>query len=178
MSLVLYNYRRCPFCIRVRLVLLYHNTTYEKRDEKLRDWSEEFKAYFKETKPTVPLLLENNEPIYESLNIMQHLNKDLSEQDFEHWGDWSAKTLRDAIQEYKYEDKGVEKLQLLLDELAQKTTPYLTGSKLALADLAVWPFVRQAFRVQPIRLTMKEALQEWYNNIEQHEKLKDVMKKQ
>ncbi len=183
----LYNYRRCPFCIRVRLVFLYKDLPFTKNNEKLRDWSDEFIALFEGRKPSVPVLLDNGSPVFESLDIMKYLNKKhpeptLSEKDFRLWGEWSAGTFRDAVEMYKYgrggsQEKGQAAVQALLDELNEQLSrrPFLVGEDLALADLALWPFVRQAFRVMPVKLTMPEYVGRWYATIEHHEK--EVMKK-
>jgi len=189
MTFELYNYRRCPFCIRVRLVFLYKEIPFETKDEKLRDWTDEFKEFYGDRKPTVPLLLHDGRPVFESLDIVEYIedafpdDKTLSKEDFRLWGDWSADEFRDAVQMYKYgeggsPEQGAEKVQSLFEHLESKLDPFLTGYVLALADFAVWPFIRQAFRVTPSHVKMGPKLTYWYEHIEQHEKLKDVMKKQ
>lgn len=185
----LYNYRRCPFCIRVRLVFLYKGLPFSQNNEKLRDWSQEFIDLFDAKKPTVPVLLDDGEPVFESLDIMEYINRKhpepaLSEEDFRSWGDWAAGTFRDAVEMYKYghggsQEEGQVAVQSLLDELDSRlqNKRFLTGDELALADFALWPFIRQAFRVMPVNISMPENLGHWYDAIEQHEKLKEVMKK-
>ena len=39
MKLILHNYRRCPFCIRTRILLCLKNISYEIVDEPLREWT-------------------------------------------------------------------------------------------------------------------------------------------
>jgi len=106
----LYNYRRCPFCIRVRMVFLWKGISFEKNEENLRDRSKGLVDFYSGRKATVPLLLHDGKVVFESLDIMEYLedgceDKPLSKKDFRTWGDWSAGEFRDAIQEYKYEER-------------------------------------------------------------------------
>jgi glutathione S-transferase len=190
MSFMLHNYRRCPFCIRVRLVLLFKQIPCKLIEEDLKNKSplllHFFKTHHPDKRPTVPLLLDE-QPIFESLDIMEYLHNhklspDLSTADFRQWGDWSAKELRDAIQLYKYgtadqQTEGAMHVQALFLQLDKKLSPNLTGESLALADFAVWPFVRQAMRVRPQLVDLPPKVAQWYENIESHPLLSSVMDK-
>jgi len=87
--------------------------------------------------------------------------------------------MRDAIQEYKYEEReqGAKKVLRCFAKLEDSLDVYLTGSSLALADFAVWPFVRQAMRVKPTLIKMGPKLEKWFVDIENKEVFKDLMKK-
>jgi len=142
------------------------------------------KGYYGDVKPTVPLLLHKEKPIFESLDIMDYLEKfsthhPLSPTDFRKWGDWSAGEFRDAIQLYKYSDsgEGAKKVMKGFEALESALHPFLTGDKLALADFAVWPFVRQAMRVEPQLITLGPKLEKWFATIEGNEKLVKLMVK-
>lgn len=186
MSFFLFNYRRCPFCIRVRLVFLFKGVPFEFNEENLRDRSSRLKELHGDNRPSVPVLLHDDKPVFESLDIMKYVNDlfpepALSEKDFRYWGDWSAKEFRDAIQLYKYSkverDVGLQRVQGCFDFLEGKLSPNLNGSDLSLADFAVWPFVRQALRVTPVDVKMGPKLEKWFKGIEEHPKLKGVMDK-
>ena len=186
-ELFLYNYRRCPFCIRVRMVLLWKGIEYDSNEENLSDRSLDLKKYYGGKRPTVPLLIVKDKPIFESLDIMEYLEnnyptKSLSKKDFRKWGDWSALEFRDAVQMYKYSEgdgqkKGVDLVIDCFKELESSLDQYLCGPEVGLADFAVWPFVRQALRVTPKLVEMGPKLEKWFNSIENEEIFKDLMNK-
>jgi len=168
------------------MVFLWKGIRFEANEEDLRKRSSELKSYYGGRRPTVPLLLHNGEPIFESLDIMEYLEKfsdknALSFTDFRKWGDWSAKELRDGIQLYKYDEgareEGMKQVQDCFALLEEALGPYLTGSSIALADFAVWPFVRQALGVKPCLISMGPKLEKWFLEIEGQSRLKDLMKK-
>lgn len=181
---LLHNYRRCPFCIRVRMVFLWKDIAFTTKEEDLRNRSEVLKGYYGTAKPTVPLLLHKGKPLFESLDIMEFLEgfssvNSLSLTDFRKWGDWSAKELRDAVQLYKYSNspEGAKKVMTAFATLESTLHPFLTGKDIALADFAVWPFVRQALRVTPQLVTLSPKLEKWFLTIESNEKLVQLMVK-
>jgi len=181
----LFNYRRCPFCIRVRMVFLWKGIEFNVDDEDLRNRSESLKGFYGEKRATVPLLLHKGKPVFESLDIMEYLEglfPSLSVTDFRKWGGWSALELRDAIQLYKYakgseKEEGEKQVMDCFALLEQSLHPFLNGKEVSLADFAVWPFVRQALRVKPSSITLSPKLEKWFETLEDFEQFKDLMKK-
>ncbi len=57
-KIILHDYRRCPFCIRVRILLFLKKIDYEKIHEPLRIWTPWMRKVSKEKKfkPSVPIL--------------------------------------------------------------------------------------------------------------------------
>jgi len=169
------------------MVFLWKGIDYDSNEENLRDRSLDLKKYYGDRKPTVPLLIVDDEPKFESLDIMEYLednypDKLLSKKDFRKWGDWSALELRDAVQLYKYSEgdeqkKGVELVVECFKKLETSLDPYLCGSEVGLADFAVWPFVRQALKVVPQLVEMGPKLDNWFFEIEGLNCFKDLMKK-
>jgi len=190
-DLFLYNYRRCPFCIRVRMALLWKGIGFDSNEENLSDRSIDLKKYYGNKRPTVPLLIVDEKPIFESLDIMHYLEDNystnpLSKKDFLKWGNWSALEFRDAVQLYKYssgeekgdgQKRGVDGVMDGFRKLESSLDPYLCGSELGLADFAVWPFVRQALRVTPKLVEMGPKLTKWFLEIENQECFKELMSK-
>ena len=174
MKLILHNYRRCPFCIRTRIVLYLKNIEYELVNEQLRDWTEWMSQ---QTDPRVPMLREireNGQEIVhrESNNINLWLDSNFGKIEFTpeqdapeyksmlDWWEWCAAQLKPTIDLYKYgEDRVFDKekhpeyvaaLRTLLGELeiALVGKNYLLQEKLTLADIAIIPFIRQIMRTR------------------------------
>ncbi len=160
---VLYSFRRCPYAMRARLALAVSGQVCELREILLRDKAPEFL----DTSPsaTVPALqYGDGEVIDESLDIMLWA---LSRNDPENWlkpetgsldemlalieladGDFKA-----SLDRYKYPTRyyGVDGLMertnavVFLNDLNRRlaASPFLSGKRCALADMAIAPFVRQ-----------------------------------
>ena len=162
---VLYSFRRCPYAIRARMAMAVAGTTVELREVVLRDKPAEMVAV--SAKGTVPVLvLPDGTVIDESLDIMYwalrqrdpnrwlHQPADASpllsrcEDEFKHW-----------LDRYKYADRHPEQTKdfyrgqalLFIDELekALAETPYLLGDEVGIADVGVFPFIRQFASVDP-----------------------------
>jgi glutathione S-transferase len=162
---VLYSFRRCPYAIRARMAMAVAGTTVELREVVLRDKPAEMVAV--SAKGTVPVLvLPDGTVIDESLDIMYwalrqrdpnrwlHQHADASpllsrcEDEFKHW-----------LDRYKYADRHPEQTKdfyrgqalLFIDELekALAETPYLLGDEAGIADVGVFPFIRQFAGVDP-----------------------------
>lgn len=58
MKLILHNYRRCPFCIRTRILLCLKKIQYEVVEEPLREWTPWMKEWSEKNneRPRVPVL--------------------------------------------------------------------------------------------------------------------------
>ncbi|MEE8057264.1 MAG: glutathione S-transferase [Pseudomonadales bacterium] len=161
---VLYSFRRCPYAIRARLALCYSGITVELREILLRDKPASMLKY--SAKGTVPVLvLENGTVIDESIDIVRWA---LSVNDPDGWlatlsdtevdranqlidsNDFSFKPLLDR---YKYADRYPEKnaaayrsqAEVFLIELEQRLSRhrYIIGNTLSIADMAIFPFIRQ-----------------------------------
>ena len=160
---VLYSFRRCPYAMRARMALLASGMDVELREVVLRDKPQSM--IDASPKATVPvLILPDGSVIDESLEIMVWA---LAENDPEKWLEPESGTLEDMLalisqndgpfkhhlDRYKYfnryEDadpaehrRDAEKILNRLDgRLA--VGKYLFGTRPALADFAIAPFVRQ-----------------------------------
>ncbi|MEH6475998.1 MAG: glutathione S-transferase [Sneathiella sp.] len=160
---VLYSFRRCPYAMRARMLLLASKLKIELRDILLKDKPEHMLR--KSPKATVPVLvLETGDVLEESLDIMMwaiSLGDPLNLYP-------ADVALRDAIDalisendgpfktsldRYKYhvrfpenakEDYRVEG-EKFLRKLEERLVrhPYLMGGDITLADIAIFPFIRQ-----------------------------------
>jgi glutathione S-transferase len=154
---IFYSFRRCPYAMRARMALLAFGMTVELREIILRDKPPEMLAA--SPKGTVPVLvLADGHVIDESLDIMRWA---LAQRDPENWlsGDDAALIAENdgpfkrALDRYKYpekhnipdpavpRDEGLAFLATLEERLTNRK--FLTGNTLGLADVAIFPFVRQ-----------------------------------
>ncbi len=148
--------------MRARMALSYAAVNYEHREIVLRDKPRSMLAY--SPKGTVPvLILKNGTIIDESLDIIRWA---LSQNDTNNWRGHKndAQTINALIEEndirfkknldrYKYPHKfdlkngiadrnaGLVFIQQL--ECLLANTPYLCGDTMTLADIAIFPFIRQ-----------------------------------
>jgi glutathione S-transferase len=160
---ILYSFRRCPFAIRARLALKISDQICELREVVLRDKPESMLQA--SAKGTVPVLINvDGSVLDESLDIMLWA---LQQKDPRGWLDSDTGTVQDMIElislsdgdfkfhldRYKYPNryenieawshrdkaaKFLTRINLLLSE-----TPYLFGEHPTLADMAIFPFIRQ-----------------------------------
>lgn len=157
---ILYSFRRCPYAMRARLALLSSGVRCVLREVKLSAKPEQMLAA--SPKGTVPvLLLSTGSVIDESLSIMQWA---LEQNDPHGWLDRSERTLIEQndgafkyhLDRYKYADRygvdaqahraaGLDMLMQLDGRLAQ--TAHLCGDAMGLADVAIFPFIRQFAQV-------------------------------
>lgn len=196
-SPILYSFRRCPYAMRGRMGLYYAGIELELREIVLRDKP----AHMLEISPkgTVPvLLLPDGTVIDESLDIMHW---SLSQNDPDHWltnenKEEIAKLIqhndhvfKHALDRYKYpnrypdedcsnmRDKGEETLKSLNKRL--ENTPYLCGDAPSLADIAIFPFIRQFANVDRNWFDARPytALQQWLQHRLNSELFQAIMKK-
>ncbi|MFW2438693.1 MAG: glutathione S-transferase [Arenicellales bacterium] len=160
---IFYSFRRCPYAMRARMALQYSGVKVELREVLLRDKPESLLAIDKDA--TVPLLkLPSGEVIDESWQIMLWA---IRQNDQNYWlgenetllpdvemllemNDYSFKT---DLDHYKYADRypeypaeyyrsqGEEFLQDIEQALCESR--YLLGQELSVADIAIFPFIRQ-----------------------------------
>ena len=192
----LYTYRRCPYAIRSRLALYQANIDYEPIEISLKDKPLDFLAL--SPKGTVPVLIDNNgKVIEESLEIMIWA---LNKSDPDNWilddnnlsqelineNDFSFKKNLDR---YKYADRFPEyskeyyrsQCELFINVLNEKlkSKNYLMTEKISLADIAIFPFIRQFSLVdEDWFLNSKyRELKKWLQRFIESQMFKDVMKK-
>lgn len=157
---ILYSYRRCPYAMRARMALQYAGVEVEIREISLRDKPKQMLAI--SPKATVPVLwLPEGKVIDESLDIIYWA---LSQNDKAGWLNIDLTACKQLILEndtrfkaaldaYKYPERYPEKsqaehraagelfLQMLETLLAENSG--LLGSLPTLADIAIFPFIRQ-----------------------------------
>jgi len=180
---VLYSFRRCPYAMRARMALLYANQNVEIREILLKDKPQSMLEY--SSKGTVPvLILENETVIDESFNIMTWA---LEKHDPDNWLGENTnlinhyvhendQILKPALDRYKYPNRFPEenlsgaqeqcKEILFAYNSRLKETNYLISDTISLADIAIFPFVRQCAFVDKdwfdnLQLT---ALNNWLDN--------------
>lgn len=162
---VLYTFLRCPFAIRARVALVSAGIKFRQVEVSLRDKPPEMLAL--SPKGTVPVMrLPSGEVFEESLDIMRWA---LRQSDPNSW----LKNAREAdplieqcdhvwkplLDRYKYAERHPSLTReqhriaacVFPEELDRRlsNTKYLCGDHASLADVAIFPFVRQFSRVEP-----------------------------
>jgi glutathione S-transferase len=183
MTTVLYSYRRCPYAMRARMALAYADIAVEIREISLREKPASMLAI--SPKGTVPVLQSDGLVIEQSYDIMKWA---LRQSDPDQWlskdtesliDDWVTKNdgpFKKLLDQYKYPDRYPS---IALEEtLSQATTlflgpinehlqasDYLLGPKMSLADIALFPFVRQFAMVNPDWMDQSglKLLKQWLN---------------
>ena len=192
---ILYSFRRCPFAIRARMALVCTGIRVELREVKLSDMPESMLRL--SPKATVPVLvLAGEQVIDESLDIMlwslsqadpcQWLESDPVSRELIRRCDEDFKPLLDC---YKYADRHPRLSQLehranaefFLQELDQllNCQTFITDSQCRLADVSIFPFIRQFAGVDAPWFEQCEyaALRNWLNTMLDSDLFKRVMQK-
>lgn len=178
---VLYSYRRCPYAMRARMALSYAGVAVEIREISLRDKPLDMLSI--SPKGTVPVLQTGPLVIEQSLEIMQWA---LSQSDKDGWlnnleASADLITINDGpfkrlLDQYKYPnkfpevaikdtlDKAMDICLLPLEQRLQKSR-YLLGDQMRLADVAIFPFIRQFSMVDPVWFEKSHLnyLKKWLN---------------
>ena len=187
---ILYSFRRCPYAIRARLALAYAGVSYELREVSLKNKPQEMLAISpKGTTPVMQIFATASEDVIileESLDIM---NWAVQQNDPQGWQDLSDQALaltqqlistndrqfKQALDHYKYPNRFPERsqefyrhqaeefLQILELQLAKSAQQnFLISDRQTLADVAIFPFVRQFayvdidwFQVSPYQYLQK-----------------------
>ena len=167
MSLILYTFRRCPYAIRARMALAYAKISVEQREVDLKNKPPGL--ILASAKATVPvLILENGHVLEESMDIMKWaleqsdpdgwLQADLKItcDELIHLNDTSFKPILDN---YKYPQKSEKQDPVYYREKAKHyfgqlnsllmQHRYLLADHITLADVAIFPFIRQFYLVDP-----------------------------
>ncbi len=160
---ILYSFRRCPYCMRAHMGLKYAALTIELREVSLKELPEQLLDV--SASETVPVLVLSKDNVMdESWDILKWA---LEQNDPDNWlgqdneyllgaemlvetNDFSFK---DDLDQYKYADRFPEHseesyrkaceefIEELEDMLLENR--YLLASQLSIADIAVFPFIRQ-----------------------------------
>lgn len=196
---ILYTFRRCPYAMRARMAIQYSQVSVELREVVLRNKPQEMLD--SSSKGTVPVLvLPCGRIIDESIDIMVWA---LQQSDPEHWlfaDRGKAKTVQQLIEKndfcfkehldrYKYYDRFPghsqqtyrqrgEEFLVELEDLLEKNK-YLMANDLSLADIAIFPFIRQFAHVdkQWFFQAPYPQLIHWLDGIMNSECFTAVMKK-
>ena len=192
---VLYTFRRCPYAIRARMALAYANIHCELRELMLKDKPADMLKH--SPKGTVPVLITaDGKVIDESLEVMLWA---LKQSDVDNWladliqsqtliqtNDEEFKPLLDR---YKYADRYPE---LSAQQHRDLTLPYikslndslsehrfLIGNQICLADIALFPFIRQYASVNKAWFEQLpyNMLQQWLSYFLNSPLFNQVMKK-
>ena len=197
---ILYSFRRCPYAIRARMAIYYSGFTVELREVELSQKPQEMLEH--SPKGTVPvLILATGEVIEESREVMQMA---LTFHDPEGWltgfDDRELQLGEELIQEndgpfkehldhYKYSNRfpgnrmeyhrsrGKDFLQKLEERLENQ--PCLLGQGLSVADVAIFPFIRQFAFVDKdwFHQLPFPNLQEWFEGLLRSPLYLNVMEK-
>ncbi len=194
---ILYSFRRCPYAMRARLAIANSAITMELREIVLRNKPQSLLDA--SPKATVPvLLLETNKIIDESLDIMywalsindpaNWLNPQFSDevQQLIHWNDGEFKYYLDR---YKYADQYPEndehfyreKAESFILELENRLShhQYLCSDQCCLADIAIFPFIRQFANVNShwFQASKYQKLNHWLNRHIESNLFSSIMEK-
>lgn len=151
---ILYTFIRCPYAMRARLALAYANIEYEHREVELSNKPRHLLQI--SPKGTVPvLLLPDNTVLEQSLDIMRWAMPNKDSVNYDELISTNDNSFTKHLNHYKYpnrypeDSKGVDfylsKCEQFLQGLEQSLTEsqFLFSNDLTLADLAIFPFVRQ-----------------------------------
>ncbi len=194
---VLYSFRRCPYAIRARMALRYATIPVRIREIVLKNKP---KALFEASpKGTVPVLeLGHGQVIDESLDIMLWA---LSASDsdgwfrkhdqprIKQWVETNDQLFKPLLDKYKYPQRSEKKdpiyyrnqalpfLENLNDALGKHQ--WLVSEQISLADVALFPFIRQFAMVDPhwFWQTSLSKLQAWLQCLLESDLFLSVMKK-
>ncbi len=160
---ILYSFRRCPYAMRARLAVMVSDRVCELREVVLRNKPPEMLAA--SPKGTVPVLIDLDgqvldesidimlwalkhhdphgwlAPEFGSLDAMLHLIKQFDQEFKFHLDRYKYAERYPNTNAQTHRTEGAVYLERLNAQLQE--TLYLFGSRIALADMAIAPFVRQ-----------------------------------
>jgi glutathione S-transferase len=163
---LLYSFRRCPYAMRARMALNYAQISYKLREIDLR--AKPLDLLKASPKGTVPVMVMPDKTVLEqSLDIMRwaidqndpegwwpdQINIQKKMLSLIHQNDTQFKT---ALDHYKYPERSPEFLpgsyhqaEAFLNklELKLKINRFLFSSQVSIADIALFPFIRQFAQV-------------------------------
>mgnify|MGYP001162159826 CR=1 FL=1 len=181
---ILYSFRRCPYAIRARMALIYSGINVELREITLKDKPAEMLNF--SSKGTVPVLVCSDGTVLDESYQIMRWALDIADPD-----DWYSFTFyeeidtliyvndsnfKPSLDRYKYSDRYPEypikyyrtegEVFLAFLENKLKTSSYLLNESISLADVAIFPFIRQFASVEPdwFKYSPYKNLQRWLDN--------------
>jgi len=194
---ILYSFRRCPYAMRARLAISVSTIQLELREVVLRNKPQQLLDI--SPKGTVPVLqLTDKSVIDESLDIMNWalsindpfnwLNHNL-DSDLKQLIEWNDGEFKYYLDRYKYADRYPEnseqfyrqKSETFITELEQRLSQhsFLCGETCCLADMAIFPFIRQFANVNNIwfQASKYQQLNQWLNKHLESDLFSSIMEK-
>ncbi|MFJ1267103.1 glutathione S-transferase [Legionella lytica] len=191
----LYTFRRCPYAIRARMALAYAQISVTQYEVDLKNKPLELLQH--SAKGTVPvLILQNGQVIDQSLDIMLWA---LKQADPDGWLNPKLKAAGDKLihqndtqfkpilDRYKYSPEPTiarnyrEQAHSYLKHIDSllASRPYLLADHISLADIALFPFIRQFFMVDKAWFAQSEYthLQTWLQSFLDSELFHRIMQK-
>jgi glutathione S-transferase len=192
---ILYSFRRCPYAMRARLALAYSGIDYEHREILLKNRPDEL--YALSPKGTVPVLqLNDGTVIDESIDVMKWA---LAQSDPDCW--YTDKIVeqnsliaqnddeyKKRLDMYKYHERfpegsydefqnAVGEILKVYESILSKSS-YLCGDNVTLADMALFPFIRQGAHVDLAWFNAQfPILSKWLKIFNESELFMSIMKK-
>ncbi|SNX61141.1 Glutathione S-transferase [Nitrosomonas ureae] len=200
MKPLLYTFRRCPFAIRARLAIKVSGVAVQMQEVSLR--AKPIAMLECSPKGTVPVLkLADGSVLEQSLDIMQWA---LSINDPEHWLESDLEksnavmslirkndeSFKPALDLYKYAVRFPEHSETYYREQAEpfladlnsrlSKDGYLMSGRYTLADMAIFPFIRQFCNVNPDWFYSSSYLHlvAWLDRLISSQLFQDVMQKE
>jgi glutathione S-transferase len=199
---ILYSYRRCPYAMRARMALKYAEIPVVIREISLRNKPAEMLKI--SPKGTVPVLVFLDESLNKTVVIEQSLEimyGALRQRDVDGWltadGALTEQLIAEndgdfkrALDKYKYSirfpEHAVEtyrtqgEIFLLKLEVLLNQSQFLLNDKVRLADIAIFPFIRQFASVDNIWFESAPypRLKIWLKTLAESELFLSVMEKQ
>ena len=186
--LILHSFKRCPYAIRVRMILEEKGLAYTRFEEDLAHPSQELLK--RNPSGQVPVLVHEGHVIAESSVIAEYLDElyptpwlmphsPLERAKVRLWAIWCEERFKPDLDLFKYEwqklstadrQSLLNRLNKALTELAAPllSQPYLLGREMTLADIYLFPFYRQLSKVTPNAeggLTFPEVLTHWLERL-------------
>ncbi|MDP1659681.1 MAG: glutathione S-transferase [Methylotenera sp.] len=199
---ILYSYRRCPYAMRARMALKYAEIPVVIREISLRYKPAEMLKV--SPKGTVPVLVFSDESLNKTVVIEQSLEImywALYQRDVDGWltadgalteqlvaendGDFKR-----ALDKYKYATRFPEQsaeiyraqgeVFLLMLEMLLNQSQFLLNDKVSLADIAIFPFIRQFSSVDGVwfEAAPYPKLKSWLKILAESELFLNIMEKQ
>lgn len=171
MSAILYSYRRCPYAMRARMALSYSQIPVEIREISLREKPTSLLSI--SPKGTVPVFHQGILVIEQSLEIMKWA---ITQHDPDEWYltdlkseityliDMNDGPFKKLLDGYKYPERTLSEshqtrsealeaaIELFVEPLNQRLSKnkFLVSNHISLADIAIFPFIRQFSMVDQI----------------------------
>ncbi len=195
MTKILYTFRRCPYAMRARLALFYAGENPEVREIELKNKPKEMLEA--SPKGTVPVLTLNSEKVLEqSLDIMMWALKrhdpdgllDHNQQEMDDLILRNDVEFKPLLDRFKYPDRYDDDITIINDKALAiiedldnrlKDKPFLLGETVSLADVALFPFIRQFAHVDKdwFATLPYKHVQEWMDYFKGSIAFKSIMAK-